>query len=102
MSMSSPHNLGGSSLSTRRQQTILQKCLSNALGYAILLRHVGGRKLLDDAGSQAILFERVARVFPSFVGTPANDSATAKDDSMTVDVTNRQKESKAQLLFSSK
>ena len=62
MSMSSPHNLGG------------------ALGHPILLRRVGGRKLLGDARFQAILLERFTRAFPSFVGTPANDSATARDD----------------------
>ena len=54
---------------------------TNALGHAILLRRVGGRKLLGDARFQAILLVRFARVFPSFVGTPANDSAAARDDS---------------------
>ena len=79
MSMSSFHNLGGSPLSTRRQRTI--KGPTNALGHAILLRRIGGRKLLGDARFQAILLERFARVFPSFVGPPANDSSTARDDS---------------------
>ena len=44
-------------------------------------RRVGGHKLLGDARFQAILLERFARVFPSFVRTPANDSAAARDDS---------------------
>ena len=54
---------------------------ANALGHAILLRHVGGRKLLGDARFQAILLEHFARVFPFFFGTPANDSIAARDDS---------------------
>ena len=53
---------------------------ANALGHAILRRRVGGRKCLGDPCFQAILFERFARVFPSFVGMPANDSAAARDD----------------------
>ena len=53
---------------------------ANALGYVILLRRVRGDKLLGDARFQAILLERFARVFPSLVGTPANDSAAARDD----------------------
>ena len=55
---------------------------ANALGHAILLRRVGGRKPLDVARFQAILLERFARVFHSSVGTPANNSAAARDDSL--------------------
>ena len=54
---------------------------ANSRGHAIFLRRVGGRKLLGNARFQAILLERFARVFPSFVGTPTNDSATASNDS---------------------
>ena len=72
----------------RRESTIDEKAArhtargqANALEHAILLRRVGGRKLRGDARFQAILLERFARLFLSFVGTPANDSATARDDS---------------------
>ena len=71
-----------------RESTIDEKAANhtakgpaNALGYALLLRREGGRKFLGDDRFQAILVERFARVFPSFVGTPANDSAAARDDS---------------------
>ena len=80
MSMSSPYNLGGSPLLTKRQRATT-KGPFNALGHAILLRRVGGRKLLGDACFQAVLLECFARVFLSFVGTPANDSTVARDDS---------------------
>ena len=67
MSISSPHHTA--------------KGPANVLGHTIILRCVGGRKLLGDARFQAILLERFARVFPLFVGTPANDSATTRDNS---------------------
>ena len=76
-----PSQLGRESIVDEKEANHTAKGPANALGHAILLRHVGGRKLLGDARFQAILLERFARVFPSFVGTLANGSTAARDDS---------------------
>ena len=76
-----PSQFGRESTVDEKQANRTAKSPANALGHAILLRRVGDRELLGDARFQAMLFERFARAFPSFVGTPANDSAAARDDS---------------------
>ena len=76
-----PPQLGRESTVDKKVASHTAKGPANVLGHVILLRRVGGRKLLGDACFQAILLKRFARVLPSFVGTPANDSAAARDDS---------------------
>ena len=76
-----PSQLGRESPVDEKAAKHTAKGPANALGHAVLLGRVGGRKLLGDARFQAVLLERFARVSPSFVGTPANDSAAARDDS---------------------
>ena len=75
-----PPQLGRESTVDEKAANHTAKGPVNALGHAILLRRVGDRKLLGDARFQAKLLKRFARVFPSFVGTPANVSATARDE----------------------
>ena len=76
-----PPQLGRESTVNEKAANHTAQGPANALGHAILLRRVGGRKHLGDVRFQAILLERFARVFLSFVGTPANDSAAARDGS---------------------
>ena len=75
-----PPQLGRESIVDEKAANHTAKGPANALGHAILLRRVGGRKLLGDARFQEKPLKRFARVFPSFVGTPANVSAAARDE----------------------
>ena len=76
-----PPQLGRESTVDKKAANHTAKVPANALGHAIMLRCVGDRKLLGNARFQAKLLERFARVLPSFIGTPANDLADARDGS---------------------
>ena len=52
----------------------------NAFGHIDLLRRVGGGKLLDNTGLQAVLPKLLPGVLATLVGAPKNDAATEGDD----------------------
>ena len=58
----------------------ISQSLSHAFGQTDLLRRVGGRKLLDNTGLQAIQPKFLPGVLAAFVGALTNDAAAEGDD----------------------